>query len=214
MADEYWQSLIRDATTHRALVANRAKRGESGPHRVWPSYRELIRDAINACMKLRLTSLAPAEAFHGKSILEKGDLFCHMLMKCRIERAEVRFSAIKQSSMPNDKRAGADFGARLRKLREDRSITLVELAKRVNLTPAAVWHWENRGKVPRSGTLRALSVALGVSPAFFDISPVPEEPEQATRSATSAPSLEDLIRAIEIKGYRVEVSSRRRSKIS
>ena len=116
--------------------------------------------------------------------------------------------------MPNSKRAGADFGARLKKLREDRSITLVELAKRVNLTPAAVWHWENRGKVPRSGTLQVLSAALGVSPAYFDISPVLGEPEQATASATSAPSLEDLIRAIEIKGYRVEVSSRRRSRTS
>ena len=116
--------------------------------------------------------------------------------------------------MPNGKRAGADFGARLRKLREDRSITLVELAKRVNLTPAAVWHWENRGKVPRSGTLKVLAAALGVSPAYFEISPTPGEPELAIPSATGAPSLEDLIRAIEIKGFKVEVCSRRRSKIS
>ena len=195
----------------------RRESGQARGERASSSVAKLSRTHARCDQYLHKTApniLGSGRGFHGKSILEKGDLFCHMLMKCRIERAEVRFSAIKQSSMPNDKRAGADFGARLRKLREDRSITMVELARRVNLTPAAVWHWENRGKVPRSGTLRALSVALGVSPAFFDISPVPEEPEQATRSATSAPSLEDLVRAIEIKGYRVEISSRRRRKLS
>ena len=117
--------------------------------------------------------------------------------------------------MPSSKKANADFGARLRKLREDRSITLVELAKRINLTPAAVWHWENRGKMPRSGRLRALSAALGVSPAFFDADSTSGEPEEATpQPSTSIQSLEELIRAIEVKGFSVEISSRRRSKVS
>src|ERR1700682_4321368 len=57
----------------------------------------------------------------------------------------------------------ADFGSRLRQLRRDRSMTAVDLAKRVKVTPPAIWHWEHRGRTPKSDRLQAVADSLGVS---------------------------------------------------
>ena len=109
------------------------------------------------------------------------------------------------------------FGERLKELRESRSMNVTQLAKRINVSPAAIWHWENRGTKPRSGTVGAVADALGVARDFL------EEGAQANREAANAAhnsngfhstskaaglSLEELIRAIEAKGFDVYVRSR------
>ena len=108
--------------------------------------------------------------------------------------------------MPNDIKPSADFGSRVRLLRQDRGMTISDLAKVTELTPAAVWQWENRGKLPRRNSLRAVANALGVNPGFFGEGR--QEPEQISPSQTSGYSLEELIRAIEAKGFSVEIKSR------
>ncbi|WP_334405047.1 helix-turn-helix domain-containing protein [Bradyrhizobium sp. AZCC 2289] len=96
----------------------------------------------------------------------------------------------------------ADFGSRLRQLRRDRSMTAVDLAKRVKVTPPAIWHWEHRGRTPKGDRLQAVADALGVSLATLEGGATGNLP------STSELSLEQLIRAIEAKGFSVEVRSR------
>jgi transcriptional regulator with XRE-family HTH domain len=101
----------------------------------------------------------------------------------------------------------ADFGSRLRQLRRDRSMTAVDLAKRVKVTPPAIWHWEHRGRTPKSDRLQAVADALGVSLATLEGSATYKRSSGILQS-TSELSLEQLIRAIEAKGFSVEVKSR------
>src|ERR1700737_3525522 len=103
----------------------------------------------------------------------------------------------------------ADFGSRLRQLRRDRSMTAVDLAKRVKVTPPAIWHWEHRGRTPKSDRLQAVADALGVSLATLEGNATSDKPE-ATSQSSGELSLEQLIRAIEAKGFSVDVRSRKR----
>ena len=59
------------------------------------------------------------------------------------------------------------FGERLRSAREARKLSPSELARRVGVTPTAVWNWENQGIVARRDTLAKLARELGVSEAFL-----------------------------------------------
>jgi transcriptional regulator with XRE-family HTH domain len=101
----------------------------------------------------------------------------------------------------------ADFGSRLRQLRRDRSMTAVDLAKRVKVTPPAIWHWEHRGSTPKSARLQAVADALGVSLATLEGNATSEKPDRSSQSSSGELSLEQLIRAIEAKGFSVEVRS-------
>jgi transcriptional regulator with XRE-family HTH domain len=101
----------------------------------------------------------------------------------------------------------ANFGLRLRQLRQDRSMTAVDLAKRVNVTPPAISHWEHRTKTPKSSRLQAVADALGVSLDILE-GGVTSGKLEGTPEPSSEPSLEQLIRAIEAKGFSVEVRSR------
>jgi transcriptional regulator with XRE-family HTH domain len=99
----------------------------------------------------------------------------------------------------------ADFGSRLKQLRRDRSMTAVDLAKRVKVTPPAIWQWEHQRRTPKSDRLQAVADALGVSLATLEGNATSPE---GTSQSTSELSLEQLIRAIEAKGFSVEVRSR------
>lgn len=59
---------------------------------------------------------------------------------------------------------GADqaFGASLRRLRQERSITVTELADRVGVSRPTIWSWEAGRSVPRNGRLKALTNTLNV----------------------------------------------------
>ena len=103
----------------------------------------------------------------------------------------------------------ADFGSRLRQLRQDRLMTAVDLAKRVNVTPPAVSHWEHQTTVPKTRRLQAVADALGVSLDTLKGDATTMEPECTLQPAMEL-DLEQLIRAIEAKGFSVEVRSRER----
>jgi transcriptional regulator with XRE-family HTH domain len=86
-------------------------------------------------------------------------------------------------------------------------MTAVELARRVNVTPPAISHWEHQKIIPRSGKLQSVADALGVSLDILKGDVTSEKPER-TGQPSSEPTLEQLIRAIEAKGFSVEVRSR------
>jgi transcriptional regulator with XRE-family HTH domain len=105
-----------------------------------------------------------------------------------------------------------EFGERLKQLREVRSLKVAELAKRIHASPAAIWHWEHRGTRPRSGTLGAIAKVLGVSRSFLETGkPVGggiHNEKGETQSDGDQMSLEQLMRAIEAKGFEVYVRSK------
>jgi transcriptional regulator with XRE-family HTH domain len=86
-------------------------------------------------------------------------------------------------------------------------MTAVDLAKRVNVTPPAVSHWEHQTKVPKTRRLQAVADALGVSLDTLKGDATSRQPESTWQPSTEL-NLEQLIRAIEAKGFSVEVRSR------
>jgi transcriptional regulator with XRE-family HTH domain len=86
-------------------------------------------------------------------------------------------------------------------------MTAVDLARRINVTPPAISHWEHQTNVPKSNRLQAVADALGISLDILKGGVTSEKPER-TRQPSSEPNLEQLIRAIEAKGFSVEVRSR------
>jgi transcriptional regulator with XRE-family HTH domain len=91
-------------------------------------------------------------------------------------------------------------------------MNVADLAKLVNVSPAAIWHWENRGTIPRRGTFDEIAKALGVSRSFLQTGKqLDGENHRAvgeSRMTVGDLSLEELIRAIEIKGFEVSIRSR------
>lgn len=55
------------------------------------------------------------------------------------------------------------FGARLRRLRHERGLSLVEFAQRMNVSRPTVWSWEAGRSLPRSSKLPSLLEVLAVS---------------------------------------------------
>jgi len=101
------------------------------------------------------------------------------------------------------------FGPRVKELRRHRGLRVGELARAVGVSPASVWQWENNGRHPRESTAEAVAHALGVEVGYLEgeksLAPsiAPDHVERAQDL-----SLEDLIRAIEAKGFLVQVSSK------
>ena len=107
----------------------------------------------------------------------------------------------------------ADFGSRLRQLRQDRLMTAVDLARRVNVTPPAVSHWEHQTKVPKTRRLQAVADALGVSLDTLKGGTTSTQPESIWQPLMEL-DLEQLIRAIEAKGFSVDVRSREKPMVT
>ena len=97
-----------------------------------------------------------------------------------------------------------NFGGRLRELRLARKLTLVALADRLGVSVASVWLWENRKRVPIASTVRRLAKILAVEPSALMAHAAPDPRE------VPPPKLQDLIHAIEAKGFRVQISARRK----
>ena len=55
------------------------------------------------------------------------------------------------------------IGDRIRRHREQRGMTASTLARLANVTPTAVWNWENNGTEPRANALAAVAKAFGIS---------------------------------------------------
>jgi transcriptional regulator with XRE-family HTH domain len=69
-----------------------------------------------------------------------------------------------QTETPDDSLApDATFGARLRRLRKQRRITLVGFARQVGVSKPTVWNWERDAVRPRKKSIRAVAAVLGVS---------------------------------------------------
>ena len=59
------------------------------------------------------------------------------------------------------------FAKRMKKLRQDKKMTMDELAKTLNVSKSRVNMWENNGSVPRKDTLLAISSFFNVSTDYL-----------------------------------------------
>ena len=69
------------------------------------------------------------------------------------------------------------FGARLRRLRKDRRMSLIGLARLVSVSKPTVWKWEKDEVRPRQKSLEALTAVLGVSERELLFGQAPAEPQ-------------------------------------
>lgn len=106
------------------------------------------------------------------------------------------------------------IGSRILALRKKCAITASALAKASHVTPAAVWFWEHQGVIPREETLEFVASALGVTREFLLHGQIGLEGPNAApvfdgqASAVTCASLEDLIHAIESRGFTVSITSK------
>lgn len=88
------------------------------------------------------------------------------------------------------------LGARLRRLRKQRKLTLIQLARRAGLSPQYLSEIERGRKEPSSEMIAAISGALGISLLDLTVQ-VTEELHRATRTtielARSAADPEDIM---------------------
>lgn len=104
------------------------------------------------------------------------------------------------------------FASRIAALRHQNALTASDLAKLANVTPAAVWNWEKNGITPRPATIDVLASKLGVTSRFLligeknDDQPA-EVPPFHLRNMLARASLEELVQAIEARGFVVSVQA-------
>jgi len=90
-----------------------------------------------------------------------------------------------------DKASVEAFGTRLKRLRKEKGLTLVELARRMNVSRPTIWAWEASKSTPRPSKSKDLPKALGVTEnELFGAS---ASPERHTRE-TKAPSQGGTVR--------------------
>ena len=102
------------------------------------------------------------------------------------------------------------FSQRLKETREARSMSASDLARLVDVTPTAVWNWEKNDVIPRRDTLAQIAQVLGVSAGFLRIGAKDTGADWDSvtvdlKKLDEVP-LEDLMRAIEAKGFSVSVT--------
>ena len=59
------------------------------------------------------------------------------------------------------------MGERIRRAREAKGISASELARKAEVTPTAVWNWEQNQIAPRAITMKKVAACLGVSEEFL-----------------------------------------------
>lgn len=85
-----------------------------------------------------------------------------------------------------------------------------DLARLVDVSPTAVWNWEKNDVIPRRDTLAQIAQVLGVSRDFLrtgakDTGADWDSTNQGLKKLDNVP-LEELMRAIEAKGFSVSVT--------
>lgn len=126
------------------------------------------------------------------------------LYGCQFNRAlsDAAVSAALLRSEPKDAnpgdRAGEPstpqiFGARLKQLRLREGLSLVELAKRMDVSRPTIWSWEAGKSTPRAAMMRRLVEVLGVTKDEFYGSDVSEK-EEVRPGAPTPDTLQAAIR--------------------
>jgi transcriptional regulator with XRE-family HTH domain len=115
-----------------------------------------------------------------------------------------KLSTVKQSG----------FAERIKDLRTQKDLSASAFAKLANVTPASVWQWENNGTSPRAETLTTIAETFGVTEDYLLHGRRKGDrlgtvvPAKAQSTDFKEASLEDMIKAIEAKGFVVSIRSK------
>jgi transcriptional regulator with XRE-family HTH domain len=113
------------------------------------------------------------------------------------------------------------FASRVKTLRERNALTASDLAKLAGVSPAAVWNWEKNGTIPRPATVKMLADEFGVSADFLlrgskettetqsALLHVGSTQNMLSPRPLAGATLEDLIKAIEDKGFSIALQLRK-----
>lgn len=109
-------------------------------------------------------------------------------------------AAAEDGAQPAGEPAGEEsFGTRLRRLRKERGISLIGLARLVSVSKPTVWKWERDDVRPRQKSVQALAVALGASERellFGETSAARRSADEHSRAAEGEPpALGELVRS-------------------
>ncbi len=77
----------------------------------------------------------------------------------------------------------------IRRLREERGWTQLELASRLGVTPVTIYNWERGRTEPRVSQFRQLARLFGVS--MDDLTLANEDGREADAAAAAAPAVEE-----------------------
>jgi len=101
------------------------------------------------------------------------------------------------------------FGARVKRLRLARGISLIGLARLLGVSKPAVWKWERDEVRPRPETLDRLAATLGVSPSellFGGEAATSAAPEQSALRAILAKAKSDVAQLLGIKAEEIALT--------
>jgi len=101
------------------------------------------------------------------------------------------------------------FGKRLQRLCAKKGLSSADLARAVEVTPTAVWNWENDNTQPRYLTLMRIAEVLGVSPEYMETGEEDAE-VPTTRSSSVVALLEEtrklVARKLELSDSRIKLT--------
>jgi len=89
-----------------------------------------------------------------------------------------------------------NFGRRVRELRERCGLSKSELARRVAVTPTAVWNWEENNLFPREPTFTALARLVGVTNSFLRTGIEGEDQSPIAASVSPTKSVAEIIEQV------------------
>ena len=109
--------------------------------------------------------------------------------------------------MINASKRRGEFGKRIKALRTINSLTASDLARLTEVTPAAVWQWEKNGTEPRRPIIEKIAMHFNVpiSELTGEQEVIESFAQTEAQNRLSDHSLEDLLKAIQAKGYRVSI---------
>lgn len=106
-----------------------------------------------------------------KVVWNSGDLYgCQFdapISTATLSAAQLR-SAVHQAAEPDPAKPvipDESFGVRLHRLRNDKGLTLSQIASQLGVSKPTVWAWEQGKAKPVDSRIEALAAALGVSPS-------------------------------------------------
>src|SRR3546814_13145493 len=109
------------------------------------------------------------------------DLFDRPLARAALSAAQLR-NPLPQDVDPAGVAADSEMLAeRLRRLRQERGLSRVELSNRTGFSKPSIWAWESGRTLPRRSNLIALADAFGISERQM----FARQPALAERSATA-----------------------------
>jgi transcriptional regulator with XRE-family HTH domain len=134
----------------------------------WRAHFDQIRTWLNRC---RLTTACPMAVLSGLTNTSVGVDPHRSAVVFQSENLTVAKNAAGDGQMARNQ----GFAGRLKESRGERGFSKSELARRINVSPTAVWSWEEANAYPRPDALAKIAAALLTTTDFLETGDEPQE---------------------------------------